>query len=168
MTVGVIWAQARDGVIGRDGAMPWHIPEDAAYFRRVTSGHAVVMGRLTWESLPDRFRPLPDRRNIVISRRPGLTLPGAEVAPSPAAALALAGPDRSWVIGGGQIYAAALPLASEVLVTEIDLRVAGDVHAPPLTGWRVAQAGEWQVSAGGARFRWLRYHRSPGGRLSGG
>jgi dihydrofolate reductase len=159
VTVGVIWAQSRDGVIGRDGGMPWHVPEDSAYFRRVTTGHPVIMGRLTWESLPDRFRPLPGRRNIVISRRPGLTLPGAEVVGSLDDALRLAGDEETWVVGGGQVYAEALPLASVAEVSEIDVEVTGDVHAPSLAGWTLQREGEWQTSTTGARFRWLRYIR---------
>jgi dihydrofolate reductase len=143
VTVGVIWAQSRDGVIGRDGGMPWHVPEDSAYFRRVTTGHPVIMGRLTWESLPDRFRPLP----------------GAEVVGSLDDALRLAGDEETWVVGGGQVYAEALPLASVAEVSEIDVEVTGDVHAPSLAGWTLQREGEWQTSTTGARFRWLRYIR---------
>ncbi len=154
----LIWAQARGGVIGRDGRMPWHLPEDLAYFRRVTLGHPVVMGRRTWDSLPDRLRPLPGRRTIVLSRRPDLVLPGAEVARSLAEALRLAGPTTVFVAGGGEVYAQALPLATEALVTEVDLEVDGDAYAPSLAGWELAEAGDWQVSERtGIRFRWLRY-----------
>ncbi len=162
MSLGLIWAQARGGVIGREGRLPWHIPEDMAHFRRVTTGHPVIMGRVTWESIPDRFRPLPGRRNIVLSRRPGRALPGAEVVGSLAEALRLAGDERAWVIGGGQVYAEALPLASVAEVTEVDVDVPGDVHAPPLAGWSVERTGDWQTSASGVRFRWLRYRRLSG------
>ena len=78
MTVGLIWAQTRGGVIGRDNAIPWRVPEDMALFQRITAGHPVVMGRRTWDSLPARFRPLADRRNIVITRQPDWSADGAE------------------------------------------------------------------------------------------
>jgi dihydrofolate reductase len=159
VTLGLIWAQSRTGVIGSDNRLPWHIPEDMAHFREVTDGHPVIMGRRTWESLPARFRPLPGRRNIVISRRPGLTLPGAEVVGSLDDALRLAGDEETWVVGGGQVYAEALPLASVAEVTEVDIEVPGDVHAPVLVGWHLAREGEWRTSTTGARFRWLRHVR---------
>ena len=79
MTVGLIWAQSTSGVIGRDGTIPWSLPEDMAHFKRLTMGHTVVMGRRTWESLPVRFRPLPGRRNVVVSRNPDYLAEGAEV-----------------------------------------------------------------------------------------
>jgi dihydrofolate reductase len=159
MTVGMIWAQSRTGVIGRHGRMPWHVPEDSRYFREVTTGHPVIMGRRTWESLPARFRPLPDRRNIVISRQPGLRLSGAEVAHSLGEALRLVGVRPAWVVGGGQVYAEALAVASVVKVTEIDIEVDGDVFAPPLTGWVRGSMGDWQTSEQGPRFRHLCYRR---------
>ena len=135
MSVSLIWAQARGGVIGAGGDLPWHLPEDSALFRRLTTGHAVLMGRRTWDSLPGRFRPLPGRRNVVLSREPGLQLPGAEVVRSVEEALALV-PD-CWGIGGAGVYAALLPHAVRVVRTEIDLEVAGDVVAPALAD------GEW-------------------------
>ena len=104
--IGLIWAQAANGVIGRDNAIPWHIPEDMAHFREVTTGSTVVMGRRTWESLPARFRPLPGRRNVVLTRDEAWTAEGAEVAHDLTAALA----GDCWVIGGADIYRAALPL----------------------------------------------------------
>jgi dihydrofolate reductase len=159
VTLGVIWAQSRTGVIGRDGQMPWHLPEDARYFREVTTGHAVIMGRRTWESLPEQFRPLPHRRNIVISGQRRLRLQGAEVVHSLPEAVALVGDDTAWVIGGGQVYATALGLATLVDVTLLDIDVPGDVHAPPLVGWHREAEGEWQTSTTGVRFRRLRYTR---------
>lgn len=158
MSLGLIWAQSTGGVIGLDGTLPWRLPEDLAHFRTVTSGHPVIMGRRTWYSLPERFRPLPGRRNVVVSRQSGLRLNGAEVADSVPTAIALTGPVETWVIGGGQIYAAALPLASVVVVTEIDLDVAGDTYAPDLDGWAAEQRGDWHVSTTGLRFRIVRYH----------
>lgn len=164
VTLGMIWAQSRTRVIGRDGRTPWHLPEDMAHFRAVTADHPVIMGRRTWESLPARFRPLPGRRNLVVSRRPGFAAPGAEVVGSLAAAVerATAGEGQAWLIGGAEVYAAgARELASVAEVTEVDIDVAGDTFAPPLTGWTLAAAGQWRTSATGLRYRHLRYTRDP-------
>src|SRR5699024_4704948 len=123
--------------------MPWYIPEDLAYFKRVTAGLPVVMGRATWESLPVRFRPLPGRRNIVCTRDTGWAAEGAERAGSVDQALTLAGAEVA-VIGGGQIYAAALHDADECLVTEIDAEAPGSVRAPVLDDrWRRVEVGDW-------------------------
>jgi dihydrofolate reductase len=157
MTLGLIWAQSTARVIGRDGTLPWHLPEDLAHFRAVTSGHPVIMGRRTWDSLPDRFRPLPGRRNIVVSRQSDLVLAGADVAGSVEDAVVRAGPGESWVIGGAEIYAAALPLATVAVVTKIDVDVVGDAHAPDLTGWMVETCGDWRKSTTGLRYRIIRY-----------
>ncbi|WP_072947158.1 dihydrofolate reductase, partial [Rhodococcus koreensis] len=118
--VKLVWAQGVGGVIGRDNTIPWHVPEDMAYFKKVTQGHPVIMGRRTWDSLPPRFRPLPGRRNIVISRQPDWAAEGAESADGIASALALTDEDVC-VIGGGQIYTAAMPFATQLLVSEIDV-----------------------------------------------
>jgi dihydrofolate reductase len=161
--LGLIWAEAADGVIGRDGAIPWHVPEDAAHFRAVTTGATVVMGRRTWDSLPARFRPLPGRRNVVLTRRPGWSAEGAEPAADLAEALARAGDGDVWVIGGAEVYAAALPLADRVERTEVDLTVAGDTRAPRLGAqWRCVRrdpADGWHTSRTGVRYRIERYHR---------
>ena len=105
-SLALVWAQATGGVIGADGVMPWHLPEDLAHFRRTTAGAPVLMGRTTWESLPERFRPLPGRANIVVSRQIGYPAPGALVVDSIEAGRAAAGPGRTWVMGGAQIYRA--------------------------------------------------------------
>ncbi len=127
----LIAAVARNGVIGRDNALLWRLPEDMRHFRAVTTGHPVIMGRKTWDSLPPRFRPLPGRRNIVVTRQPGWQAGGAEVAASPEAALALLGGiAQAFVIGGAELYAAMLPLADELLLTEIDQDFDGDVFFP--------------------------------------
>jgi dihydrofolate reductase len=124
MELALIAAVARDGAIGRDGQMPWHLPEDLSHFRRVTMGCPVLMGRRTWASLPPRFRPLPGRRNVVLTRDPAWHADGAEVASSLQSALALVqGHERVFVIGGGELYAQALPLAQTLVLTEIDLLV---------------------------------------------
>jgi dihydrofolate reductase len=126
---------ARNGTIGRDDQLLWHLPEDLAHFRRHTLGHPVLMGRKTWDSLPPRFRPLPGRHNLVLSRQPGLALTGATTVASLAEAWqALAGSERIYVIGGAQIYQACLPLADELLLTEVDRDFAGDAHFPDWRG----------------------------------
>ena len=138
MELKLIYARSRTGVIGRDGQLPWHLPADLAHFKQTTLGQAVVMGRKTWDSLPERFRPLPGRTNIVITRQTGWHAPGALVAHSLEQAMSLCpAPGPLWVIGGAEIYAQALPLASTVVVTEIDVEVQGDAHAPKLgTEWK--------------------------------
>lgn len=156
MSLGLIWAQSKAGVIGRDGRLPWHLPEDLAHFRAVTVGHPVIMGRLTWESLPRRFRPLPGRRNLVLTRQAGWSAAGAEPVSSLAGARQRIGSEPAWVIGGGQVYHAALPYAGVAEVTEIDIDVpGGTTRAPDLTGWTRRSAGPWQLSATGLRFRFL-------------
>lgn len=168
--VGLIWAEARGGVIGAGGAMPWHLPEDGAHFRRTTAGSAVVMGRATWDSLPERFRPLPGRTNIVLTRTPGLTLEGAVVVGSLDEALSAAADvssARVWVMGGGEVYRQALAVADLLVVTEIDVNVEGDTHAPQTgAGWdAVAVLGEgcdadgWALSRTGLRFRFVEHRR---------
>ena len=138
MELKLIYARSRNGVIGRDGQLPWHLPADLAHFKQTTLGQAVVMGRKTWDSLPERFRPLPGRTNIVITRQTDWHAPGALVAHSLDQAMSLCpAPGPLWVIGGADIYAQALPLASTVVVTEIDVEVQGDAHAPKLgTEWK--------------------------------
>lgn len=160
--IGLVWAEARDGVIGADGGMPWHVPEDMAHFRAVTASHDVVMGRRTWESLPPRFRPLPGRRNIVVTRSDSWAAEGAERAGSLDEALQLAGGDEVWVIGGGMLYAEAVHRADVLEVTRLDLAVGGDTRAPSTDGWRrVASDPEegWHASQSGIRYRFETYHR---------
>ncbi|WP_068276587.1 dihydrofolate reductase [Aldersonia kunmingensis] len=160
--VRLVWAQTPTGVIGSGNDIPWHLPEDLAHFKRVTMGSAVVMGRKTWDSLPERNRPLPGRRNIVVTRQADWYGYGAEPAPSVRAAIALVLPDPVAVIGGAQIYDAALPAATELVVTEVDLDVSGDAFAPAIgPEWTIAEDGEWQRSkAAGTAFRIRRYVRS--------
>ncbi|GGP94081.1 dihydrofolate reductase [Streptomyces melanogenes] len=168
MKIGLIWAQTPDGVIGADNAIPWRLPEDMAHFKATTLGHPVVMGRRTWDSLPVRFRPLSGRRNIVVTRDPQWAAEGAERAGSIAEALALAAepleaaavPAEAWVIGGGEIYRAALGYATMLSVTEVDTAVDGDVYAPtPGPQWRSAEDTGWQHSASGLRYRIRLYTR---------
>ncbi|CAG7584371.1 dihydrofolate reductase [Rhodococcus opacus] len=159
--VKLVWAQGVGGVIGRDNTIPWHVPEDMAYFKKVTQGHPVIMGRRTWDSLPPRFRPLPGRRNIVISRQPDWTAEGAESADGLDSALALTDEDVC-VIGGAQIYTAAMPFATQLLVSEIDVTIGGDAWAPPIDdSWHAQDTGEWLTSAkNGTRYRWITYTRA--------
>jgi dihydrofolate reductase len=161
--VGLIWAEAEGGVIGAAGGMPWHVPEDLAHFRAVTGDFPVVMGRRTWESLPDRFRPLPGRRNIVVTRSGTWQAEGAERAGSLAEALDLAGDAAwTWIIGGGQLYREAIGRADRLEVTELDVSVDGDTFAPPRSGWTTTEidpADGWHTSRGGIRYRFLSLER---------
>ncbi len=130
MKLSLIVAKARNGTIGRANALPWQLPDDLAHFRRTTMGHPIVMGRRTWESIG---RPLAGRRNIVVTSRASWTADGAERAASLDDALALCGDvPEIFVIGGGQLFAAALPLADAVVATEIAADVDGDTTFPPL------------------------------------
>lgn len=160
MPLRAIWAQAASGAIGAEGGMPWDLPEDMAFFKRATTGSPVVMGRRTWQSFPERFRPLPDRPNIVVTRDASFEAPGAEVTHTLDDALRRAAEldDEVWVIGGAEIYRQAMPRLDELWVTRIDLDVAGDAFAPEIDGsWRLVRAdpapGEWHTSRTGTRYR---------------
>ena len=158
--VGLIWAQSTSGVIGRGGAIPWRLPEDQAHFKALTMGHTVVMGRRTWESLPAKVRPLPGRRNVVLTRQTDFTAEGAMVVQSLEAALT---DSDTWVVGGEEIYSLAMPRASRCEVTEVDIdlsRYEGDVLAPVLdTSW-VGTTGDWLTSSSGLRYRYHSYLRA--------
>ena len=156
----MIWAQARNGVIGGENSIPWRLPEDQRRFKDLTAGGAVIMGRRTWDSLPERFRPLPMRQNIVLTRSTGWAADGADIASSPAAALARATTSPVWVIGGGEVYARFLPFATRLEVTELDLAVEGDTVAPVIDeSWRVTSASAWMVSGTDIRYRFVSYQR---------
>jgi dihydrofolate reductase len=161
MRLTIVAAVARNGVIGRAEKIPWHIPEDIARFRALTTGHPVVMGRKTWDSLPSRFRPLPDRRNVVVTRNREWGAEGAERAGSLADALRrLDGSERVFVIGGAELYAAALPLADELELTEVDVEVEGDAFFPDWDRDAFdAVSREPHVSAEGVRFAFASYRR---------
>lgn len=152
--IGLVWAQAAGRVIGKDGGMPWHLPEDLAHFKSLTLGASVVMGRRTWESFPPRFRPLPGRRNIVVSRQGGWHADGAEVAASLDEALSL--DTDLWVIGGAGLFEATMPVAHRLEVTDIDLVVDGDTLAPVIGAeWHEERipADGWLTSRAGLRYR---------------
>ena len=160
MTVGLIWAQSSSGVIGRNGGIPWQLPEDLVRFKDLTMGHTVVMGRRTWESLPAKVRPLPGRRNVVLTRQADYLADGATVAGALDAALTT---EDTWVIGGSEIYHLALPAATCCRVTEveIDLRLEDDdALAPMLDESWVGTSGDWQDSSSGLRYRFHTFVRA--------
>ncbi|WP_193119518.1 dihydrofolate reductase [Brachybacterium tyrofermentans] len=181
--IGLIWAQARDGVIGADGTMPWHLSEDLKHFSRTTKGSPVVMGRRTWQSFPPTFRPLPGRTNIVITRDDSFADDGAVRARDLADALRIAeetvattgqvteteGPPDAdsrptiWVIGGGSVYREAIADADLLVVTEIDLEVDGDTTAPEVPDRFGTPAADpatgWLEAKNGLRYRILTYTR---------
>jgi dihydrofolate reductase len=155
----LVAAVSQNGVIGANGKLPWHLPEDLAHFKKLTLGHPIVMGRRTWVSLG---KPLPGRENIVISRQPGFAAPGASVAASLEGAIALcAGEPVAFVIGGAEIYAAALPLADGLVLTEIQQDYEGDTRFPEWDrkAWLASQK-ETHTSAEGVRFDFVLYERA--------
>jgi dihydrofolate reductase len=158
----LVAALDRRRAIGRDGGLLWHEREDQAHFRRTTMGAPVIMGRKTWDSLPERFRPLPGRRNIVVTRNAAWQAADAERASSLDAALALAADaPRACVIGGGELYALALQRADTLVLTEIDAAFDGaDTFFPDFQGF-VEVAREPRTAADGTRFAFVTYRRTP-------
>ncbi len=162
-TLALIAAVARNRAIGKDNKLLWNLPEDMRHFREATGGATVIMGRKTWESLPPRFRPLPGRRNIIVSRQPFYPAEGAEIAPSLPAALSLASSEQNvFVIGGAALYAQALPLAQQMILTEVDLAPEADAFFPEFSSreWRETQRQPGQ-SANGLAFAFVTYQRDP-------
>ncbi len=172
--LGVVWAQTSTGVIGRDGGMPWRLPEDMRHFTRLTAGHPVIMGRKTWESFPDQYRPLPGRTNIVITRQ-------EDWGGTPAAEGAIAvkslddallesqfapGHEMVWIIGGGNIYAQSMDLANVAVITTIDATTEGDTFAPDLGyDWTLGAslpADGWETADDGTRYRISVWRRTEG------
>jgi dihydrofolate reductase len=152
--VTLIAAVGRNRVIGADNDMPWHLPEDFAFFKRTTMGHPMVMGRKTFDSIG---RVLPGRRTIVVTRQQDWSHPDVETAHSLTEALALAGPATEvFVCGGGQVYAEAMPYAQRLLITEVDQSPEGDVTFPPIDPQR------WRETAREERdgFSWVTYERT--------
>jgi dihydrofolate reductase len=147
MTVHMIWAEARGRVIGAGGGIPWRVPGEQAIFKERTMGATVVMGRATWDSLPRR--PLPGRRNVVLTRDPAWRADGAEVVHDPG----LLVEDDFWVMGGAAVYAALLPRAGHIVRTIIDLEVTGDTYAPELgPEWTIVGSTGWRTAPNGVRF----------------
>lgn len=148
----IIVAMTPERVIGKDNALPWHLPEDLAHFKQTTMGHPVLMGRKTYEAIG---RPLPGRQNIVVTRDRGWTAEGVEVAHGLEEAIGRARHDREiFVIGGAQLYAAALPRATKIYLTTVHARVAGDTLFPPLDEqrWRQVSRSALQYSRSGLPF----------------
>ena len=152
---------ARDGAIGHNNGLLWRLPEDMARFKALTLGHPVVMGRKTWDSLPAKFRPLPGRRNLVLSRDSGLQLEGAEVFGSLSDALAACvDAPQVFVIGGAQIYAEALPMADRLELTEIDATFEADAFFPAWDRSAFTETfRETKASPLGWRFDFVTYEK---------
>ena len=153
MALNLIFARARNGVIGHNNTLPWHLPEDLAHFKQTTLGQPVVMGRKTWESLPPKFRPLPGRTNIVVTRQSAWKAEGALVAHTIEDALQLCPTDAQvWVIGGAEVYAQALPLATRAVITEIDADFEGDAFAPTFdASWKETERST-HIAANGLTY----------------
>lgn len=158
----LIAAVASNRVIGINNQLPWHLPEDMKYFREVTRGAPVIMGRKTWESLPPRFRPLPGRQNIVVSRQTDYVAEGAELASSLPEAVAKAQGEEVFLIGGADLYQQAMPQAQKLMLTEVALSPEGDAWFPEVDG------AQWQetsrqahIGADGTAFAFVVYTRRP-------
>ena len=144
MRVSIIAAVAENGVIGREGRLPWHLADDLRRFKRLTMGHTLVMGRKTWDSIG---RPLPGRRMVVLSRQADFRPVGAEVADSLDDALAVAqaaGDDETFIIGGAEVYRLALPRAERMYITRVHANIDGDAYFPILcwSDWRLVTAND--------------------------
>lgn len=168
--ISMIWAQALDRIIGRDGEMPWHLPEDFAHFKSKTVGAPVIMGRTTWESLPAKSRPLPGRTNIVLTRNPAFSATGAVVVGSTKQAIAAAqeaagtsGSSRIWIIGGANVYEQFMPYAQTLEITDINLEVVGDTRAPSVPADFIVEHREpaegWLTSRTELEYAFTRYER---------
>jgi len=142
LAISIIVARSKSGVIGINNQLPWHLPADLKHFKALTTGHPIVMGRKTWDSLG---RPLPNRRNIVISRQIDLELSGAECFSSLESAIAACkGAREVFVIGGAQIYEQALPLVDQLIITEVDIEVAGDAFFPKIDSrWKIVEREDY-------------------------
>lgn len=163
MKLNLILACARNGVIGKNNTLPWHLPEDLAHFKRLTLGCPVIMGRKTWESLPPRFRPLPGRLNVVVTRQTDWQCEGAVVVHALEAACAACPPDSTaWVIGGAELYAQALALASTAVVTEIDADFDGDAFAPRFGPEWLEISRERLMSSQGLPFSFVTFQKNTG------
>lgn len=158
--VSLVAAMAQNRVIGQKGRLPWHIPEDLRFFKNLTLGHTVIMGRKTFDTI---LRPLPRRRNIIVSRNPGLTIGGAEVVHGVDQALELTrGEPEVFIAGGQQIYQAALPLADRIYLTLVHAQFPGDAFFPPFEGpdWRLVESNPHPRGKDDtAAYTFLRYER---------
>ena len=157
----LIAARARNGVIGIDNRLPWHLPEDMKFFRETTRGKPVIMGRKTWESLPDAFRPLPGRLNIVVSRNGRFAAAGGTVVGSLPDALSAAGDaEIAFLIGGAELYRQAIPLADRLVLTEIDKDFEGDAFFPDFdrSAW-TESSRDARIAESGLPFAFVTYER---------
>jgi dihydrofolate reductase len=154
----LVVARAENGAIGRDGRLPWHLPDDLRHFKRVTMGTPMVMGRRTFDSLPGL---LPGRRHVVVTRDPDWSAPGAERAGTPQEALDIAGGERVSIIGGAEIFAAFLPLADEVILTEVHASPEADTFMPGFDAatWREVDRADHAAAAGAPAFSIVRLVR---------
>lgn len=169
--LGAIWAQSLDRVIGDGQGMPWHIPEDLAHFKEITYGSPVVMGRRTWQSLPEKVRPLPGRENFIVSSQPpGEWSAGAAVVDKPADVAV-----DAWIMGGAGLYSEAIGVVDVLEMTLIDARLAGhlatEVFAPQIpadmqltadSGWLRSEKGKYTFPGAGSdpvRYKFIRYVR---------
>lgn len=164
--LGAIWAEGIGpnglAAIGQNGGIPWRVPEDLKRFRQVTQGHPVIMGRRTWESLPEKFRPLPGRENVVLTRDDNFEAPGATVYGTPQQALAALAGTPAWLIGGGTLYDELLPEIDLVARTQIHLEVPNaDTFAPRMTDveWELAWQSKVETSTSGLRYQFELYRR---------
>ena len=163
MKLHLIFARSANGVIGINNTLPWYLPQDMAHFKRTTLGCPVIMGRKTWDSLPAKFRPLPGRLNVVVTRQPNWQASGAVVVHSVEEACAACPPDSTaWVIGGAELYAQALTLASAAVVTEIEATFEGDAFAPQFDPEWVETAREPHTSDAGLCFSFVTYQKFSG------
>jgi dihydrofolate reductase len=162
MALNLIFARARHGVIGHNNTLPWHLPEDLAHFKQTTLGQPVVMGRKTWESLPPKFRPLPGRTNIVVTRQTDWHAEGAVVAHSMEEAIKQCPANAQvWVIGGAEVYAQAMPWATRAVVTEIDADFEGDAFAPSFDATWQETTRSNHVAANGLAYSLVTLIRTP-------
>lgn len=162
MRLSLIAALARDRGIGNNGDLLWRIPDDLKRFKALTTGHPVIMGRKTWESIPEKFRPLPNRTNIVVSRQPGYQARGAFVVNSVERAIALAAPgtDEAFVAGGAEVYRAALPHADRLYLTEIDDLQPADTFFPEYSSLFSKIVSLEERDWNGLRYRWVDLERA--------
>jgi len=161
----LIAALGRNRCIGAGGKLPWRLPEDLARFKALTLGHPVIMGRKTWESLPEKFRPLPGRQNLVVTRNGGYAASGGEVVYSLEEALAKARTEDEntgelFVIGGAELYAQALPLAGRLYLTLVDDAPEGDAFFPPYEKLFTKKISEESGEHEGLRYRWVTLERA--------
>lgn len=170
--IGMVWAQTAAGVIGKNGTMPWYVPEDLKHFSQLTSGHPVIMGRKTWESFPEKYRPLPGRTNIVVTRNSGWAsaheAEGVVVVSSLDAALLESqfapGCEQVWIIGGAEIFEQSMGIANVAVITVIDGDFDGDTFAPQLgADWSLESAAPsegWLTAANGTNYRFTALRRT--------